>query len=91
MKTALNGVEFERRFRESGQTLMIFLFLHARPNSSFEEISKTLEISRQATRDSLTDLYWGGWILQDENNQFFPVPVFPFAPLVMLQRMMSKR
>lgn len=89
-KPVLNHTEVERRFRDSSRILQIFTFLHIRPGSTIEQISQTLKLNSVDVKGSLGDLYWGGWILMDENYGFYPVPVFPFAPLIFLYRQFSK-
>ena len=85
----LNHVEATRRFRESGQTLQVYFYLHMRAGSSLEQIAAALELSPEAALDSLRDLHWGGWILTDEDYGYWPVPM-PLAPFVFVHRMISR-
>ncbi len=85
----LNHREVTRRFQDSSRVLEIFAYLHLRPGSTLDEISFDLKLSPEEVLDSLRDLHWGGWILTDENYGFWPVPVFPFAPLLFWLRQLS--
>lgn len=86
----LNHREVERRFSDSSRILQVFALLHLRPGISLTEISKTLKLDSEDVLDSLRDLFWGGWVLVDSSYGFWPVPVFPFAPLVFWIRQLSR-
>jgi len=88
-RPALNHREVERRFSDSSRILQVFALLHLRPGSSLDQISETLKLDREDVLDSLRDLYWGGWILVDSTYGFWPVPVFPLAPLLFWIRQFS--
>ena len=88
-KPELNHREVERRAIDFSHVLQIFTFLHLHPGSSLEKVTETLKLDREDVLDSLRDLYWGGWVLTDSNYGFWPVPVFPFAPLLFWLRQLS--
>jgi DNA-binding IclR family transcriptional regulator len=87
-KPDLDHREVERRFVESGRVLQIYGFLHLRPGSGLDEISEALNLIREDALDSLKDLWWGGWIVQDEAGGFYAVPIV-LAPVVFFYRQLS--
>ena len=88
-KLDLDHREVTRRAIDFSHVLQIFTFLHLHPGSTIEQISQTLKLSPVDVKDTLGDLYWGGWVLMDNENGLWPVPVFPFAPLVFWFRQLS--
>ena len=85
----LNHREVERRAVDFSHVFQVFTFLHLHPGFTIEQVSENLNLAYEDVLDSLRDLYWGGWVLADANYRFYPVPIFPFAPLVFWIRQLS--
>jgi hypothetical protein len=90
-KPELDHREVVRRAADANRVFQIYVFLHLRPGSTLEAISQALQMKPEDVKDSLGDMYWGGWILMsDKTYGFYPVPIFPFAPLVFWVRQLSE-